>query len=200
MTFLSCWWTFVDTKVNFTTEEKCMTSRSTTVLVGIALLFAWLVIPFAKAQPLSTPVKAVQLTGLAGVKDNARGTLRVENGQLQFVHGKANSDLSAASIQDVVTGDESRESVGKTIGLMGMAAPYGGGRVLSLFRTKIDTLTVEYRDPDGGQHGVIFTMPVGTADVIKKELVAQGAHTTATGEPTPAVDPSSTSPNNKEQK
>ena len=62
-----------------------MTSRSTTVLVGIALLFAWLVIPFAKAQPLSTPVKAVQLTGLAGVKDNARGTLRVENGQLQFL-------------------------------------------------------------------------------------------------------------------
>jgi hypothetical protein len=200
MTFLSFWCTFVDTKFDFTTEEKYMTSRSITVLIGVALFFAWLAIPAAKAQLVSKPIKAVQLTGLAGVKDNAKGTLLVENGQLQFVHGKASSDISAASIQDVVTGADSRESVGKTVGLMGMAAPYGGGRVLSLFRTKIDTLTVEYRDPDGGQHGVIFTMPVGTADVIKKELVAQGAHTTATGEPTPAAVLSSTSPSNKEQK
>jgi hypothetical protein len=81
---------------------------------------------------------------------------------------------------------------------MSMAAPYGGGRVLSLFRTKIDTLTVQYRDADGGLHGAVFTMPVGTADVIKKELVAQGAHTIAPGEPTSAASSSSTP--NKEQK
>ena len=56
----------------------------------------------------------------------------------------------------------------------------------------------QYRDPDGGLHGAIFTMPVGTAEVIKKELVAQGAHTTATGDSTPAAN-SSTSPN-KEKK
>lgn len=58
-----------------------------------------------------------------------------------------------------------------------MAAPYGGGRFLALFRTKIDTLTVQYRDADGGLHGAIFTMPAGTAETIKQELVAQGAHT-----------------------
>jgi hypothetical protein len=58
-----------------------------------------------------------------------------------------------------------------------MAAPYGGGRFLSLFRNKIDTLTVEYRDADGAFHGAIFMMPVGTAEEIKKELIAQGAHT-----------------------
>jgi hypothetical protein len=63
--------------------------------------------------------------------------------------------------------------------MMSMVAPYGGGRVLSLFRSKIDTLTVQYRDADGGLHGAIFTMPVGKAEAIKKELVAQGAHTTA---------------------
>jgi hypothetical protein len=181
-------------------KERCMTSRgtTTTILLGIALLFAELVIPVANAQQASGPVKAVQLTGLAGVKDNAKGTLSVENGQLHFVHGKASSDVSASSIQDVVTAADSQRAVGGMVGMMSMVAPYGGGRVLSLFRTKIDTLTVQYRDADGGLHGAIFTMPVGTAEAIKKQLVAQGAHTTAPGDSTPAAT-SSTSPN-KEQK
>ncbi len=175
-----------------------MTSRIKTIFIGVALLFAGLVIPAGKAQQVSGPVKAVQLTGLVGVKDNAKGTLSVENGQLHFVHGKASSDVSASSIQDVVTAADSQRAVGGTIGLMSMAAPYGGGRVLSLFRTKIDTLTVQYRDADGGLHGAIFSMPSGTAEVIKKALVAQGAHTTASGEPTSAA--SSSSSPSKEQK
>jgi hypothetical protein len=175
-----------------------MTSRHKLVFVAAVWLFAGLVIPVGNAQQAPGPVKTVQLTGLAGVKDNAKGTLNVENGQLHFVHGKLSSDVSAASIQDVVTGADSQRAVGGTIGMMSMAAPYGGGRVLSLFRSKIDTLTVQYRDADGGLHGAIFTMPVGTAEAIKKELVAQGAHTTAPGESTPAAT-SGTSPN-KEQK
>ena len=175
-----------------------MILKSKSVLVAVVSFFAGLVIPVGNAQQVSGPVKVVQLTGLVGVKDNAKGTLSVENGRLHFVHGKASSDVSASSIQDVVTAADSQKAVGGTIGLMSMAAPYGGGRILSLFRTKIDTLTVQYRDADGGLHGTIFTMPVGTAEVIKKELVAQGAHTTATGDSTPAAT-SSTSPS-KEQK
>ena len=167
-----------------------MTFRSATVLVGVASFFAGLAIPAANAQQVSGPVKVVQLTGLPGVKDNAKGTLNVENGELHFVHSKASFAVRAASIQDVVSSADSQRAVGGTIGLMSMAAPYGGGRVLSLFRTKIDTLTIQYRDADGGLHGAIFTMPVGTAEVIKKELVAQGAHTTA-GEPIPAASSSS---------
>jgi hypothetical protein len=182
-------------------KERCMTFRGATVLVGAASLLVGLLIPVGNAQQVSGPVKVVQLTGLAGIKDKAKGTLNVENGHLHFVHGKASFEASAASIRDVVTGADSQRAVGGTIGLMSMAAPYGGGRVLSLFRAKIDTLTVLYRDADGGLHGAIFTMPVGTADEIKKELVAQGAHTTAPGESTPVATPapSRTSPN-KEQK
>ena len=175
-----------------------MTFRSATVLVGVASFFAGLVIPVGNAQQVSGPVKVIQLTGLVGVKDKAKGTLNVENGQLHFVHGKASSEVSATSIQDVVTGADSQRAVGGTIGMMSMAVPYGGGRVLSLFRAKIDTLTVLYRDADGGLHGAIFTMPVGTAETIKKELVAQGAHTTSPGESTPAVATSTS--HNKEQK
>src|SRR6267154_2237245 len=180
-------------------KERCMILKSKSILVAVVSFFVGLVIPVGNAQQVSGPVKVVQLTGLVGVKDNAKGTLSVENGQLHFVHGKASSDVSASSIQDVVTAADSQRAVGGTIGLMSMAAPYGGGRVLSLFRTKIDTLTVQYRDADGGLHGAIFTMPVGTADVIKKELVAQGAHSTSDKEPAAASAASSSTPN-KEQK
>lgn len=144
---------------------------------------AVVVVPIAAmAAPQQEPVKAVKavhVTGLPAVKDSAKGSLSVENGNLHFVHGKATADVSSGTIQDVVTGSDSQRAVGKTIGTLSMAAPYGGGRFLSLFRSKIDTLTVEYRDANGGFHGVIFTMPVGTAEAIKKKLIAQGAHTSS---------------------
>jgi len=156
-----------------------MTFRSTKAFVPVALLAAAIAAANASSQQISKAVKAVQLTGLPGIKENAKGILSVENGNLHFVHGKAISDLSASLIQDVVTGSDSQKAVGKTVGVISTAAPYGGGRFLSLFRSKIDTLTVEYRDADGAFHGAIFTMPVGTAEEIKKELIAQGAHTSS---------------------
>jgi len=134
------------------------------------------------------------------MKENAKGTLSVESGYLRFVHGNATCDVSTSSIQDVVSGDDSQKSVGKTVGAISMAAPYGGGRFLSLFRKKIDTLTVEYRDADGALHGAIFTMAVGTAEVIKKELIAQGAHTTARAEQGANAQSSSSNARDKEQK
>src|SRR6202043_1332986 len=175
------------------TKEKQMTPRRHRDLVAFALLFSGLGISVCNAQEATGLVKAVQLIGLTGVKENAKGTLNVENGNLHFAGGKANTQVSATSIQDVVTGADSEKAVGSTVHMISMAAPYGGGRFLSLFRKKIDTLTVQYRDGDGGVHGAIFTMPVGTADVIKHELVAQGAHTTVPGELNAAAAPSNTS-------
>jgi hypothetical protein len=174
-------------------------SKSTKVLVAVALLFSSPVISSAQTQQSPKPVKAVQLIGLTGVKDNAKGILSVENGQMHFVHSKASSDVIVTSVQDVVTGADSQKAVGKTIGMLSMAAPYGGGRFLSLFRKKIDMLTVQYRDADGGLHGVIFSMPVGTAEVIKKELVAQGAHTSVTAQQSTISSPSTNSPNKEEK-
>ena len=171
-----------------------MAPRRTAVLVSVALLFAGIETSIGNAQETPAPVKAVQLIGLTGVKQNAKGTLKVENGNLQFVHGKTNAEITAASIQDVVTGDDTQRSVGGTVGVMSMAAPYSGGRFLSLFRKKIDTLTIRYRGLDGGLHGAIFTMPVGTANAIKTQLVSEGAHTATTGEPTTAI-PSSNEQN-----
>ena len=77
-------------------------------------------------------------------------------------------------MRDVVTGDDSQRVVRGTLGTLSMFGPYGSGRFLSLFRSKLDTLTIQYRDSDQGLHGVIFTMPVGTAEGIKAKLVAAG--------------------------
>jgi len=164
-----------------------MAPGRTAVLVSVALLFAGILTSLGNAQETPAPVKAVQLIGLTGVKQNAKGTLKVEKENLQFVHGKIDADITAASIQDVVTGDDTQRSVGGTVGMMSMAAPYGGGRFLSLFRRKIDTLTIRYRGVDGGLHGAIFTMPVGAATAIKTQLVSEGIHTATMGEPTTAI-------------
>jgi hypothetical protein len=102
------------------------------------LVFGGSVVSIANEQQFLGPTTVVQLTGLAGVKENAKGTLSVETRNLHFVHGKTRSDVSATSIEDFVTGSDSQ----KTVGMLSMAAPYGGGRFLSLFRTKIDTLTI----------------------------------------------------------
>lgn len=129
-------------------------------------------------QSVTESVKAVQLTGLSGVKNNGKGRLKVENGRLQFAHGQESSDVSTAAMEDVVTGADTQRAVGGTLGTLSMAAPYGYGRFLSLFRKKIDTLTLQYRDADGGLHGAIFTLPAGASEALKRELVAQGARTT----------------------
>src|SRR6202165_3682678 len=173
-----------------------MTPRRMRDLVAFALLFSGLWISVCNAQEASGLVKAVQLIGLTGVKENAKGTLKVENGNLHFCRGKANAEVSATSIQEVVTGADSEKAVGKTIGMISMAAPYGGGRFLSLFRKKIDTLTIQYRDVDGGLHGAIFTMPLGNSELIKTELLAKGAHT---GEPSAVPASSGNSPNKEEK-
>ena len=155
-----------------------MVIRAKKLIQAVVLFVAVVALPGVDAQQKPTMVKAAQLTGLPGVKENAKGKLSVENGNLHFTSGKTASDINAGSIQDVVTGTDSQKAVGKTLGTLSMAAPYGGGRVVSLFRKKIDTLTVEYRDADGAFHGAIFTIPLGTADGIKKQLIAEGAHAT----------------------
>jgi hypothetical protein len=111
------------------------------------------------------------------MKENAEGTSEVENTDLHFVHGKQSVDVSASPIASVSTGANSRAAVGKTVSTLSMAAPYGSGRVLAFFRTNINKLTIQYRDSAGALHGDIFTVPSGTAETVKRELISRGAHT-----------------------
>ncbi len=130
------------------------------------------------ASPVGTVPHVVHVLGLENVKRDAKGILTVQGGEMQFESGKAKTvSISIPSIQDVFTNQDSKESVGGAAGTVAkLAVPYGGGRVLSLFQEKIDVLTLEYQDSNGGLHGVIFTLPKGQAAAVKKQLVAQGAH------------------------
>jgi len=125
--------------------------------------------------------------GLEDVKHNANGKLTVNATGLDFKGAASHAQVPIASIEDIFTGEDSHQTGGKVLTVAKMGVPYGGGRFLSLFtHEKFDSLTVAYRDEHGGLHGALFTMPVGQANDIKKQLVAQGAKTSipveATGE------------------
>ncbi len=121
----------------------------------------------------------MHVLGLEGVKPRAKGKLTVDAKGLDFQGSAAHAQVPLQSIEDVLTGEDSRQTGGKGLTVAKMAVPYGGGRVLSLFtHEKFDSLTVEYRDDNGGLHGVLFTMPKGKALDVKKQLVALGAKTT----------------------
>lgn len=131
-----------------------------------------------KASDAATPVRARHVLGLDGVKNNTLGTLTVQAQGLEFKTSSVSGAIPVASIQDVFTGQDSRQVGGKFFTLAKMGVPYGGGRVLSLFsHEKIDSLTLEYRDTNGALHGTVFTVPLGRAAVLKKQLVDLGAHT-----------------------
>ena len=164
--------------------------------IGLALVgFSW---PL-RAQQEAAPLSAVHVIGLAGVKDNAKGTMKVENGHLQFAYGKNRIEISAASITDIATGDDTKATIGKSLSLMSMAAPYGTGRALGMFRTKIDTLTIQYRGADGELHGVIFAVADGSANDLKQALLEQGAHSSAGEGPSSTASPENSANKEKEQ-
>jgi len=161
--------------------------------MACAALFVQALFVQSRAETPEAGTKVTQVAGLSGVKSKTKGHLVVNGGNLNFTHEHLKVDLPVNSVEDVVTGNDSQRAVGGALGTLSMLAPYGGGRFLSLFRTKLDTLTIKYRDTDGGLHGAIFTMPVGKADLLKKDLLAAGAHTSV---PTEAAAASTT----KEQK
>jgi hypothetical protein len=144
---------------------------------GAALIGAGALAPPGFAQDTDTVQHAKQVLGLEGIKHNTMGTLTIGKGTLEFAKGGRKADVPATSITEVLTGADTQRTLGGTFGTLTMFAPYGSGRFLSLFRTKIDTLSITYVDSSNGLHGAVFTMPKGKAAAAKKALLAQGAKT-----------------------
>ncbi len=132
----------------------------------------------SRGSAVETVPNATHVLGLENVKRRARGRLAIDGNTLRFYVGLAAAEVNISSIQDVFTGQDSKQLVrGKTGMMAKMAMPYESGRVLSLLASqKIDVLTLEYRDSNGGLHGVIFTLPKGQAPAVKRQLVELGAH------------------------
>jgi len=121
-------------------------------------------------------IRATHLVGFENAKSNCNGTLSILDDALQFQQkGKPGAQVSTASIRDLFLGEESKQVGGLPMKLGKAAAPYGTGRVVSLFaHKKYDTLTLEYVDSHGGVHGAIFQLPKGQGEVLKDELLARG--------------------------
>jgi hypothetical protein len=126
------------------------------------------------SAPFSTRV--THLLGFANARNNSTGILSVQDDLLQFQqNGKPGAQVKIGSVRDVFLGGESKQVGGLPMTLGKAAAPFGGGRVVSLFaHKKYDTLSLEYVDADGGIHGAIFQLKKGQAEIAKNELMAQG--------------------------
>jgi hypothetical protein len=131
--------------------------------------------PALKANPLFS-IRATHLVGWPNTKSNCNGTLSTQDNVLQFQQGgKSLAQVDIASVRDVFLGEESNQVGGVPMKIGKAAAPYGGGRVISLFaHKKYDTLTLEYVDSNGGVHGAIFQLKKGQGELVRNELVARG--------------------------
>jgi len=137
------------------------------------------------AQAPADKNNATCIIGLEHIKHNARGKLTVEADALQFVTEKGTAKIPIASIEDLFAGKDDQQvfhGLGGTAIKAGV--PYEGGRVLSLFSRETGTLTVQYRDSNGGLHGAIFVLAKGQGTVFKRQCVAKGAKAS-----TPAEEP-----------
>ena len=132
-------------------------------------------------------IHVMEVLGFESAKHNVTGELKIQGDVMQFQHdGSTTAQVSISSIQDIFVEDEDKQVGGTAMTLAKTAAPYGGGRVVSLFaHKKYDFLTVEYLDNSGGFHGAIFQLEKGQGEAFKKVLVANGAHITPPVERTP---------------
>jgi len=146
------------------------------------------VVACAVAQQTPTEITARHVIGLENIKRNSTGKLTVQNGVMQFRTGAAVTKIPTLAIEDLAIGSETTQAGGK-IGTVAktaaIAAPYDSGAALSLFlRTKVDVLTVSYRDSCGGLHAAILALPKGQAGPLRDQLIAAGARTRSPGERT----------------
>ncbi len=135
------------------------------------------------SQQAETKVNARHVIGLENVKRNRAGKLTVQNGVMQFEAGTTDAKVPAAAIDDLSVGSETTQAGGKagTVArTAALAAPYDSGAALSLLmRTKVDILTVSYRDSGGGLHAAILALPRSQAEQERAQLIAAGAHSSA---------------------
>jgi hypothetical protein len=155
-------------------ELEASMSRSS---IFVLSLLSCLPLLAQESAAKGAPLKVRCLMGLEDIKRNSRGTLTIQNDSMQFTSGQAVAKVTAKSIDDIFSGSEMTQSGGTAGVITKVVLPYGGGRALSLLlRSKIDILTLTYRDDNGGFHGVILTLPKGQGTPVRAQLVAAGAH------------------------
>ena len=122
--------------------------------------------------------RATHLLGFRNTKNNCKGILSIQNNALQFQQsGKPVAEVDIASVRHVFLGEEAMQVGGLPMKIGKAAAPFGSGRVISLFaHAKYDTLALEYVDSNGGVHGALFQLKKGQAELVRNEVVARGVY------------------------
>jgi hypothetical protein len=104
--------------------------------------------PAQSEEQSPVPGSAVHVThvlGFEGARHNVTGVLETQSDTVQFQRdGSPTALVKISSIQDIFVEDEDKQVGGTAMTLGKTAAPFGGGRVVSLFaHKKYDLLTVE---------------------------------------------------------
>ena len=136
----------------------------------------------SKSQLSSSLFHVSHVLGFESSRHNATGDLRIQSDALQFQReGIPIAQVKIISIQDIFVEDEDKQVGGMPMMLGKAAVPYSGGRVVSLFaHKKYDILTLEYLDSRSGLHNAIFQLNKGQGQILKTNLMANGAHTSST--------------------
>jgi hypothetical protein len=74
-------------------------SKPKITLFVIPLLIGGQLVSVGNARQQPQQTKAVHLTGLTGVKNNTKGSLKVENQNLRFTHSSSTTDLTPRSME-----------------------------------------------------------------------------------------------------
>lgn len=132
----------------------------------------------ASATLPSSVVHARAILGLENIASNATGELSIQDDALLFRRSEGPiARIPIGSIQDVFLSHEDKEVGGTPMALGQAATPFGGGRVIGLLaHKKYDFFTLEYRDANGGLHGVICQLNKGQGQAFAHELEIKGVH------------------------
>ena len=133
----------------------------------------------AGAPASGSTLHVTHILGFERISKNANGDLSIQGDALRFQKSNGSSaQIPVASIRELTLGEHDKQVGGVPMTLAKGAAPYGGGRVISLFsHKKYDTVTVEYLDSNGGFHGAVVQLGRGQGEALKSELETAGAHT-----------------------
>lgn len=149
------------------------------IIAGVSTLPAQSLAAGSGTTGAAAPLMVRHIIGLENIGSQKSGTLMVQNGAMQFSGGKSVAKVPATAIDAIFVGTETTQAGGKVARVVktaSMAAPYESGRVFSLLmRTKVDILTISYRDTGGALHGAIFALPIGQGNDMRTKLVGAGA-------------------------
>jgi hypothetical protein len=150
--------------------------RSFILSCGFLLAFT-AAAPAARQNNPDGSISARCVIGLAGIKHNAEGGLRAKNGQLEFHTSKSDASIPASSIESMFVGAEFTQNGGKELAGNKSNVPNGDDAASSAFvHSRVDMLTVVYRDSTGGLHAAVLALPKNHGDGMLAALIAQGGH------------------------